>query len=201
MKKLLTLWMLILLPYCIGAQTDIKAEEILDKVLKELSENNGVRADFTGSEDGYLLLKGKKFYLNSSNIQSWYDGKTQWSYITDAEEVNISLPTPEELQGINPYFILMGYKINFNYIYKGQQTRNGTTGHEIVLTSKHSGNRDVIRLFISSTYRPLSIKMEQNGRIVSEININNYQTNLKLGDEIFRFNKSLYPNAEIIDLR
>ena len=201
MKKLLTLWMLILLPYCIGAQTDIKAEAILDKVLKELSENNGVRADFTGSEDGYLLLKGKKFYLNSSNIQSWYDGKTQWSYITDTEEVNINLPTPEELQGINPYFILMGYKINFNYIYKERQTRNGTTGHEIVLTSKHSGNRDVIRLFISPTYRPLSIKMEQNGRIVSEININNYQTNLKLGDEIFRFNKSLYPNAEIIDLR
>jgi len=201
MKKLLTLWMLALLPLSISAQTDAKASEVLDKTLAELSNDSGIRADFEGTESGYLLLKGEKFYLNNGNIQSWYDGKTQWSYVADMEEVNISHPTPEELQGINPYHILMRYKIDFNYTYKGKRTRNGVEGHEIILTPKHSGNRELIRVFISPNHQPLAMKMEQNGETISEINVTDYQRNQKLADETFRFNTSLYPNAEIIDMR
>ena len=201
MKRLFTLWMLALLPYCISAQTDAKAAEVLDKVLEDLSDSNGIRADFEGSETGFLLLKGEKFYLNNGNVQSWYDGKTQWSYVADTEEVNISHPTLEELQGINPYLILMRYKTDFNYTYKGTQTRNGVNGHEIVLTPKHSGQLEVIRVFISKTYHPLAMKMEQNGQTLSEINVTSYRTDQKLEDGMFRFNKSLFPNAEIIDMR
>lgn len=201
MKRLLTIGMLVLLPYYLGAQTDKKAEEVLDKALSELSKTSGIRADFAGTEQGFLLLKGEKFYLNSGGIQSWYDGKTQWSYVADTEEVNISHPTRKELQAINPYLILMRYKTDFDYNYKGTQTRNGVKGHEIVLTPKHSGNREVIRVFISHSHQPLAIKVEQDGRTMSEINVIKYQTNQKLEDGMFRFNKSLYPNAEIIDMR
>ena len=200
MKRLFTLWMLALLPYCISAQTDAKAAEVLDKVLEDLSDN-GIRADFEGSETGFLLLKGEKFYLNNGNVQSWYDGKTQWSYVADTEEVNISYPTLEELQGINPYLILMRYKTDFNYAYKGSQTRNGVKGYEIVLTPKHSEQSEVIRVFISKTYHPLAMKMEQNGQTLSEINVTSYKTDQKLEEGMFRFNKSLFPNAEIIDMR
>lgn len=201
MKRLLTIGMLALLPFCLGAQTDSKAAEVLDKVLAELSESSGIRADFIGTENGFLLLKGEKFYLNNGSIQSWYDGKTQWSYVADTEEVNISHPTPEELQNIHPYLILMQYKTDFDYAYKGAQTRNGVKGHEIVLTPKHSGNRELIRMFISKNHQPLAMKIEQDGRTLSEINVIKYQDDQNLQDGMFRFNKSLYPNAEIIDLR
>ena len=201
MKRLFTIWILVLLPFCISAQTDAKAAEVLDKVLEDLSDSNGIRADFEGSETGFLLLKGEKFYLNNGNVQSWNDGKTQWSYVADTEEVNISHPTLEELQGINPYLILMRYKTDFNYTYKGSQTRNGVKGHEIVLTPKHSEQSEVIRVFISKTYHPLAMKMEQNGQTLSEINVISYKTDQKLEDGMFRFNKSLFPNAEIIDMR
>ena len=201
MKKLFTLWMLALLPFCISAQTDTKAAGILDNVLEDLSKSSGIRADFVGSETGFLLLKGEKFYLNNGNIQSWYDGKTQWSYVADTEEVNISHPTPEELQGINPYLILIRYKTDFNYTYKGSLTRNGVKGHEIILTSKHTEHSEIIRVFVSSAYQPLAMRMEQNGKVLSEINVTSYKTNQKLEDGMFQFNKSLFPNAEIIDMR
>ena len=201
MKKLFTLWMLALLPFCISAQTDTKAAGILDNVLEDLSKSSGIRADFVGSETGFLLLKGEKFYLNNGNIQSWYDGKTQWSYVADTEEVNISHPTPEELQGINPYLILMRYKTDFNYTYKGSLTRNGVKGHEIILTSKHTEHSEIIRVFVSSAYQPLAMRMEQNGKVLSEINVTSYKTNQKLEDGIFQFNRSLFPNAEVIDMR
>ena len=115
MKRLLTVCMLALLPYCLSAQRDAKAAEVLDKVVENISETSGIRIDFGGTENGFLLLKGEKFYLNNGGIQSWYDGKTQWSYVADTDEVNISHPTPEELQGVNPYFILMRYKTDFDY--------------------------------------------------------------------------------------
>ena len=201
MKKIFTLWMLALLPYCISAQTDAKAAEVLDKALTQLAGNSGIRADFDGTEKGFLLLKGEMFYLNNGNIESWYDGQTQWSYVADTEEVNISHPTPEELQGINPYHILMNYQKDFDYTYQGSHTRNGVKGHEIVLTPKHSNNRELIRIFISQDHRPLAMKMEQNGQAISEINVTNYQTDLKLTKERFSFDRNLYPNAEIIDLR
>ena len=201
MKRLFTFWMLALLPFCISAQTDTKAAEVLDKVLEDLSKSSGIRAEFGGSETGFLLLKGEKFYLNNGNIQSWYDGKTQWSYVADTEEVNISHPTLEELQGINPYLILMRYKSDFNYAYKGNGTRNGVKGHEIILTSKHSEHSDIIRVFVTTTYQPMAMKMEQNGRTLSEINVISYKINQKLEDGMFQFNRSLFPNAEIIDMR
>ena len=201
MKKLFTLWMLALLPFCISAQTDTKAAGILDNVLEDLSKSSGIRADFVGSETGFLLLKGEKFYLNNGNIQSWYDGKTQWSYVADTEEVNISHPTHDELQGINPYLILIRYKTDFNYTYKGSQARNGVKGHEIILTPKRSEHSEIIRVFVSTAYQPLAMKVEQNGKVLSEINVTSYKINQKLEDGMFRFNKSLFPNAEIIDMR
>ena len=193
--------MLALLPYCLSAQNDSRAEAILDKTLSSLSDSNGIRADFGGTENGFLLLKGEKFYLNNGNIQSWYDGETQWSYVADTEEVNVSNPTPEELQGINPYLILMRYKSDFNYSYKGELTKNGVKGHEVILRPKQSGGMDIIRVFISKTHQPLAMKVEQNGKTVSEINVTSFRTDQRLEDGMFRFNRSLYPNAEIIDLR
>ena len=201
MKKLLTLWILALLPYCLSAQNDSRAEAILDKTLSSLSDSNGIRADFGGTENGFLLLKGEKFYLNNGNIQSWYDGETQWSYVAETEEVNVSHPTPEELQGINPYLILMRYKSDFNYSYKGELTKNGVKGHEVILRPKQSGGMDLIRVFISKAHQPLAMKVEQNGKTVSEINVTSFRTDQRLEDGMFRFNRSLYPNAEIIDLR
>ena len=197
-RIILCIWAL--LPYCLYAQTDAKASEVLDKAFAIWKADNGIRAEFGGNENGVLLLKGEKFYWDNGTIESWYDGETQWSYVADTEEVNISHPTPEELQSINPYHILMRYKTDFHYIYKGSQTRNGVKGHEIILTPKHS-NREIFRLFISNTYQPLAIKIEQNGQTISEINVTRYETNQKFGDETFRFNKLQYPNAEIIDLR
>ena len=201
MLKRIILYIWALLPYCLYAQTDAKAAEVLDKAFSIWTVDSGIRAEFGGNENGVLLLKGEKFYLDNGNIKSWYDGETQWSYVSDTEEVNISHPTPEELQSINPYHILMRYKTDFNYTYKGSQARNGVKGHEIILTSKHSEHSEIIRVFVSTTYQPLAMKMEQNGKVLSEINVTSYKINQKLEDGMFRFNKSLFPNAEIIDMR
>lgn len=199
MKKLFFTLLTLLLPYCLSAQTD-KAKAVLDKVISTFTEEGGIQIDFEGTEKGTIVMKGEKFYLHSGQIQSWYDGKTQWSYVADTEEVNISHPTPEELQGINPYFILVNYQENFESSYKGMKTHEGKQVQEIVLTPKGNANEQ-ITLWISKTNHPIYIKVENNGKPVSEIHVKNVRKQKEINDHVFRFNKSLYPNAEIIDLR
>ena len=201
MKRLLYIGIFTFLAQMLPAQNSKQAEEILDKVITSLSNTNGIRIEFTGSENGILFISQEKFQLKNNQIQSWYDGETQWTYIIDNEEVNISIPSTEELQNINPYLILKGYKKKFDYTYNGKHIRNGTNGHEIVLKSKELGKKELIRIFISNNNQPLGIKIEQNGHTVTEINVIKYEINQRLTNDEFRFEKSNFPNAEIIDLR
>lgn len=183
------------------AQKDKQAREILDKTTSALQQAGGIRATFKGTGSGTLLLKGNRFYLNSDGIQSWFDGTTQWSYLKNSEEVNVSTPTPEELQTINPYALLSIYKHGYNYKYIGVKKRNGKQGFEVMLIPEKKQDITSITLFVSNTYQPLYIKVEQNNKPASEIIVTSYQTNQPLDDATFKFDKKKFPDAEVIDLR
>ena len=201
MKRTYLLVLILFLSVSLSAQKDKQAREILDKTANALQQARGIRATFGGTGNGTLLLKGNQFYLNSGGIQSWFDGKTQWSYLESSEEVNVSNPTPEELQTINPYALLSIYKNGYNYKYAGTKSRNGKQGFEVILTPENKQDITSITLFVSQTYQPLYIKVEQNNKSANEIIVTSYQTNQPLDNATFKFDKKKFPNAEVIDLR
>ena len=201
MKRTYLLVLILFLSVSLSAQKDKQAREILDKTTNALQQAGGIRATFGGTGNGTLLLKGNQFYLNSGGIQSWFDGKTQWSYLESSEEVNVSNPTPEELQTINPYALLSIYKSGYNYKYAGTKSRNGKQGFEVILTPENKQDITSITLFVSQTYQPLYIKVEQNNKSANEIIVTSYQTNQPLDNATFKFDKKKFPNAEVIDLR
>lgn len=200
-KKIYLLALALSLAVSVFAQKDKQAREVLDKTADALKQAEGVRATFGGTSQGTLLLKGERFYLSSGGIQSWFDGKTQWSYLEDSEEVNVSHPTPEELQTINPYALLSIYKNGYNYKYAGVKSRNGKQGYEVILTPEKKQDIASITLFVSKTYQPVYIKVEQSNKSVNEIMVNSYQTHQPLDNATFTFDKKKFPNAEVIDLR
>lgn len=201
MKKIYLLALVLCLSLTGFAQKDKQAREVLDRTAQALTRARGVRATFGGTSDGTLLLKGDKFYLDSGGVQSWFDGKTQWSYLENSEEVNISNPTPEELQSINPYALLSLYKQGYNYRYEGLKNRNGKQGYEVILTPEKPQDIASITLFVSKAYQPLYIKVEQSNHSVNEIIVTSYQTGQSLDDAAFKFDKKKYPKVEVIDLR
>ncbi|RHI91377.1 MULTISPECIES: LolA-like putative outer membrane lipoprotein chaperone [Phocaeicola] len=201
MKRTYLLVLILFLSVSLSAQKDKQAREILDKTANALQQAGGIRATFEGTGNGTLLLKGNRFYLNSGGIQSWFDGKTQWSYLESSEEVNVSNPTPEELQTINPYALLSIYKNGYNYKYAGTKSRNGKQGFEVILTPENKQDITSITLFVSQTYQPLYIKVEQSNKSANEIIVTSYQTNQPLDNATFKFDKKKFPNAEVIDLR
>ena len=104
----------------IAQQQQSQAKAVLDKTAEAFRKAGGVKADFIiksvtnglveGSESGTIQLKGEKFVLKASEVITWFDGKTQWSYVVRNDEVNVSNPTQEELQQINPYTFLYMYQ-------------------------------------------------------------------------------------------
>lgn len=201
MNRIYTLFFLLMLTLSLSAQQDTKAKNILDKTVEKYNQSKGISVIFGGSQSGKLLLKGEKFQLTTQDVTTWFDGQTQWSYLKQNEEVNISTPTPEELRAINPYAWLSLYKQGFNYRYSGVKTREGKQGHKIVLTPQTKQDIQSITLLIGSDYEPIYIGILPTEGQMQEFIVHNYRTQLNLNDNAFRFDKSKYPNAEIIDMR
>ena len=190
MKRTYLLVLILFLSVSLSAQKDKQARESIGQN-RQMPCNRPEASvpPLGGQGNGTLLLKGNQFYLNSGGIQSWFDGKTQWSYLESSEEVNVSNPTPEELQTINPYALLSIYKNGYNYKYAGTKSRNGKQGFEVILTPENKQDITSITLFVSQTYQPLYIKVEQNNKSANEIIVTSYQTNQPLDNATFKFDK------------
>ena len=134
-------------------------------------------------------------------MKSWFDGRTQWSYVSQNEEVTVSNPTEEELQTINPYTWISMYKQSFNYRYAGQKTLKGKSGEEIILTPQKKQDIKQITLLIGKDHVPQYICIENRQGDKQEIIVQSYRSNQNYNDATFRFNERQYPHAEIIDMR
>jgi outer membrane lipoprotein-sorting protein len=183
-----------------GAIYGQNAQQVLDKTASVVSNKSGVEASFTisskqyGNTNGTIAIKGRKFHADTNEATVWFDGKTQWTYVKQNDEVNVNNPTAADLQAINPY--------NFIYMYKqGYAFSMSTSGNSYVVTlkGKDKGVREMVITIHKQTYVPTQIRMLQNKQWTT-IKVSNFRT-AKLSDSIFRFNPKSYPNAEVIDLR
>lgn len=201
MKRIYILFCLLLAVCAASAQHSGKAKELLDKASETYHQAGGVCIEFGGSQQGTLLLKGDKFYMETEDVETWFDGKTQWSYVKSNEEVNISTPTREELQSIHPYALISLYQNGFSYRYEGTTTYKGKQGQIVVLTPPDKQELRSITLAISSQYEPLYIQLKLKGGREQNFYVSSYRSHLNLDDQRFRFSPKKYPHAEIIDMR
>ena len=198
----------------IAQQQQSQAKAVLDRTADAFRKAGGVKADFVvkavtnglaeGAENGTIQLKGEKFVLKTSDVVTWFDGKTQWSYVAKNDEVNVSSPTQEELQQINPYTFLYMYQKGFSYELGTTKTFRGKAVWEVILTAKDKKQElERITLFVTKdTYEPLYILLQQRGQQTrNEITVTSYQTRQNYADSVFAFDRKQYPGAEIIDLR
>ena len=177
------------------------AKSVLDKAAATITAPQGVKANFkmnatSGSTSGTIAIKGKKFYATTPQATVWFDGKTQWTYMKNNDEVNVSNHTEAQLQAINPYNFINLYKRGYNY------TINTAGKDYVVHLLANSGERKIKELFVTvdkKNYQPKQVKMLQ-GKKWTTFDITNIKKE-KLADGQFRFNSKDFPKAEIIDLR
>jgi len=175
---------------------------VLDKAAKILNSKDGVTANFTMTNSakmkmsGTVAVKGSKVHAKTSEAILWFDGKTQWTYLTKNEEVSVTTPTAQQLQTINPYTFINMYKEGYKYTMN--QSGNTQTVHLTATDTK----RKIQEMFITVDKKsgmPTQVKLLQ-GKKWTLFDISNIKTQ-KLSDDIFRFSSKDFPNAEVIDLR
>ena len=199
MKKIGFITMMLLL--CVGVQAE-SAKSILDKAAATVSNPNGVQANFQmiskqyGSTSGSISIKGRKFHASTPQAIIWFDGKTQWTYMKNNDEVNVSNPTEAELQAINPYNFINIYKKGFKLSSK--KVNNSYEVH-LKATDKNRKIQEMYIIVDQQSYRPTHVKMYQNGKW-SVLLISSLKST-SLSDGLFQFNAKDFPQAEIIDLR
>lgn len=197
-KTILAVTMLMAMATAAVAQT---AQQVLEKAVKNINLESGVKANFKmtnalGSTSGTIAVKGTKFHAVTPEAIMWFDGKTQWTYMKNNDEVNVANPSATQLQALNPYNFLNLYKDG----YKPTMT-TADNAYNIHLTATNPTRR-VKELFVTVNKKsnmPTQVKVLQGTKWITFDISNIIRQNFD--DSTFRFNQKDFPTAEVIDLR
>ena len=182
------------------------ARDILRRAADTFLREGGVYVSFSlrsseGLSSGTLRLKGEKFVLEAGGMTTWFDGHTQWTYLPSSDEVNISEPTDEELQTLNPYAWLYLYDREYDL----QSLPAETSGQYKIEMSARSAGEQVERLVLwldKSGLHPVKFSLTLAGNVEPTlITVRDYRTRQPHTDAMFVFDPGEYPTAEVIDLR
>jgi chaperone LolA len=215
MKKILfTALILFSISALSNAQTDPKAKAILSAVSKKYAAYNIIKANFTytienpqsklkQTESGTLYTKSKtnKYKIVTSTQDMISDGKSQWTYLKQDKEVNLS-NVDNSSNSINPARIFTIYEKGYKYVSMPDIKENSRVYNVIDLTPTASGNNFFkIRLTIDQANKQITkaIIFDKNGNRYSYL-IKSLLP-VKISESIFSFNPQSYPGVEVVDLR
>jgi outer membrane lipoprotein carrier protein len=213
MKNLFLGTILALFSLAAQAQYDPKALEILDAMSKKykaytsfeanlavnlINEVEKVNDQFAGK----IVVKGDKFRLTLPEQEVINNGKTTWTYLPDAKEVNIDNFDPGS-DDINPAKIYEIYKKNFKYLYLNEEMDGGEMCDVIDLVpEKKDAQFFKIKMKISKKDRNIkSWTMFDKSGNKFKYSISKFVPNVKVDDTVFSWDSKKYPGVEEIDLR
>lgn len=211
MKARISLLLIIFSAFLCLPATAQSARSILDKTARIIAAGS-VQATFeatsysgtkqVGETNGNIYIKGTKFHIDSPGLQSWFDGKTLWSYLKNSGEVNVSNPSKAEIQSMNPYYFINLYKSGYSLSQKSSSIR-GKSCYEVRLLAQnsHTAIQEVLIDIDPQTSLPLCLRMREGYGKWTRISVSSIKAGKKISDSFFRFNSKNYPKLEVIDLR
>ena len=205
MKKLI--YPIFICPYVIFAQ-DQKAKSILDQLSDKTKSYTSIEAKFTNtfsstvtdineSQSGTLYLKDDAYRLEMEAQTIICDGETNWIYLADDQEVNITEIDDDENE-LNPSKIFTIYENGYKYKFVKEDGKN----YHIDLFPEESGPFTKVELFINKSKMQISsfTMIDKQGSHYKYV-IDSFVTNKEMKNDFFVFKTADYPNVDVIDLR
>ncbi|MDB4533727.1 outer membrane lipoprotein carrier protein LolA [Vicingaceae bacterium] len=212
MKKLFIIALTTLISLGSFAQeVDTKAKGILDKLSTKTKAYKTIKADFkftisnkaegiNESQTGKIQIKGDKYFLSIAGQDVMSDGKSVYTVLKDAEEVQINGMPDEDEEGLSPNTIFTLYETGFKYKYLKEEKGE----HIINLYPKQAEEKEFHRivLYINKVKDQISrVKIFGKDGSITTYNISAFTTNSAIADSKFTFDKAKNPNYEVVDLR
>ncbi len=209
MKNILLIAILIVFSVSGIAQNDKKATAILDEVSVKTKSYKTIKIDFTYAMDnakekihdkfkGTLVSKGDKYKLTAAGQDVISDGKTIWTYLKDANEVQIN-NVGEDEDSFTPTKMLSGYTKDFKSKFIEEK------GNEQVIELyplKKGKTFTKVRLTIDKAKKQISrfVIYDRSGSTFSYI-IEKFVADQPIADTVFTFNKAEHPGVDVNDMR
>ena len=195
------------------AQIDKQAESILQGVSTKYKSFSSIKADFSYTLDntsekikdtqkGTISLKGNKYKLQVSGQEVLCDGKTIWTFLKDANEVNVSEPNTGD-DAISPANIFTMYEKGFLSKFIEEKNENGTFLQIIDLTPTDKKKAFFkVKLCVNKTEKLVirATVFDKNGNHYI-YSVDKFTPNVPIDDASFTFNKASHPGVEVVDLR
>ncbi|HOY38559.1 MAG: outer membrane lipoprotein carrier protein LolA [Bacteroidales bacterium] len=215
MKNLFLTVVLIIAASSAFSQSDPKAIELLQTVSSKLSAYKSIQVEFRfyveslqdGSRDqfsGKALYRGDRYRMDLMGQVVFSDGKTNWTYLKDAEEINITDASETDGTVFNPQNVLNNFSQDYKCRWISDKFENNRTLVEIDLYPvKIEGKK----------YSKLTLKVDKTKNQIYSIHyvgkdgvsylvvIDKFVENPVIADKDIIFNSANFPNAEIIDMR
>lgn len=219
MKKILLSLSLCLFTVAMQAQqeeVDAKANSILQALSKKTKTYKSIKANFditiygkdkkvTDTQKGNLIVKGGKYRLEVKNQVVISDSNTMWTYLKDANEVQINNVDHSADKGaISPTNIFTIYEKGFKSHFDAETTEKGATIENIELFPKHPEKEKyhTLKLQIDKNKNQIvSVVVFMKDGTVMEYTIGSFETDTTLPSNTFTFNPKDYPGIDVEDLR
>jgi outer membrane lipoprotein carrier protein len=208
-KQISLVLMALVISLGVMAQSDKKAENILNSVTAKTKSYKTISISFTytmentkkkikDSYSGTLLSKGDKYKLNISKQEVICDGKTVWTFLKDANEVQISEVEPND-DSFTPTKLLTNY--TKDYKSKFIEEKGNTQVIELYPLKKGKSFTKV-QLTVDKTKLQVMkfVIFDKNGSTFTYA-ISKFTPDLTIADKEFVFNKADHPGVEINDMR
>lgn len=200
-------FLLLLFPLLAPAQDT--AEAFLDRAVKAMKGDSAVQMDYTytvydengkvvQADKGLLRLNGDSYSLLMNDIKVWCNGKVQWSFMSEINEIYITDASSPEAQNLSPLYIMEMYRAGYSAV---MNSINGRT--EVVLeTSSPDNNINKVKLlFAASTLRLESMFIYMAGQGYIEVALDAYTAHCTFPAGVYECPLKDYPTAEVVDMR
>jgi outer membrane lipoprotein carrier protein len=213
-KIFFSLFFLFFLVFSLSAQRDpALAKQIIQNSVNKSKSYKTTKVEFRyvlenrmdsikESQSGTFFLKEGNFKLTFGNQVIICDKKNVWTFLKDANEVQINTYNPSELE-INPNEIFTMWETGYLYGYLGDQVINSKSVNAIELTPNDKNLPYFkVKLYIDKVTKNV-IRMQtfyKNSTIVT-FDIKSILPDIEILEGFFFFNTNNYPGIHIIDLR
>lgn len=195
-------------------EVDPKAKTILDKVSSKNKSYKTIKAEFAiilenkkenikDTKKGLIWIKGNKYKIDLMVSTIFFDGKTQWTYMKESNEVNITEPDPKDDNTLNPAKIFSIYESGFKIRFIKEKFEKNRAIYEIELYPKDL-KKDFTKINLKIDKDKMQIfSMKRFGKDGTDfyLEIISVKPNEEMADNIFLFDKTKFPKVEINDMR
>ncbi|MEP1780550.1 MAG: outer membrane lipoprotein carrier protein LolA [Reichenbachiella sp.] len=193
------------------AQKDPAAKAVLDAMSTKYQNIPAFRAEFSytmeddGDEidegfKGTILVRGEKYKLIMDEQEVIFDGVDIYTFLKEENEMTISTYDPEE-EEISLSNIFDIYKSGYKYVYT-ESKNNGSIDVIDLVPEDREKDYFKIRMKIASSNKELkSFKVFDKSGSRYLYKVLKFNEDSSISENIFTYDQSKYPNAEVIDFR